>query len=360
MDKKRVVIDARMVGSVGHGIGMYVEDLAEGLAQRSLPYDILFLTSAALGHASSIRKFPHKEVDVPFLHPLEAFRLPRVLDELKPSLFHSPSFSCLWRYPCAYLLTLHDLNHLHFGSLAQKLYYRFLVRPALRAASRVFTVSRVSQQEIMHWAPGIRVDLAKNAIRPWPEVEEEEANAILQKFQLQRRAYFFSLSNPKPHKNLALLKRAHRVYQKESEAKGTASWPLVLSLAGPAEKGIVSTGPLTPKEISVILGNCAAFYFPSLYEGFGRPPLEAALFNIPLVVSRIAAHEEALAIIPSSNVTFLGATDEPAWTQAFHQKHRLVSDTKTEILNEYSVEKLASTMDKAYQELLGIGAAPKL
>jgi hypothetical protein len=115
---KKLVIDARMCGPRGHGIALYVEELAKGL---NIPgWDLHFLLATDTPQDHSLRQFSHSVSTIPFLSTAEYFRLPQELAQLKPDRFLSPSFSALRHYPCPYGMVLHDLNHLHFGSFAKR------------------------------------------------------------------------------------------------------------------------------------------------------------------------------------------------------------------------------------------------
>ena len=119
MDAKPVVvIDGRMIGKVGHGIGNYVSDLILGLSEidRDLPYEPVFLIQSAMKDRDLWRGFRTQIIHAPFLNPSEMVEVPKRLKSLKASLYHSTSFASLPYCPCDHLQTIHDLNHLQFGS----------------------------------------------------------------------------------------------------------------------------------------------------------------------------------------------------------------------------------------------------
>src|SRR3989338_8355436 len=103
MEKARILVDARMCGAVGHGIGNYVLQMAEGLAALRPKYELIYLTSPALPLDSLLRKLPHQESKIAFLHPAESVRLAKEVAAIRPALFHTPSFASLAHYPCPHI-----------------------------------------------------------------------------------------------------------------------------------------------------------------------------------------------------------------------------------------------------------------
>lgn len=309
---QKVWIDARMVGPQAHGIGVYVTDLAAGLAaDNALSFSPHYLLSPRCPADSLLRQLPHAECPVPFLHWQEPWTLGRQLSQLKPDLYVSPSFASLRKYPCPHAQIVHDLNHLQFGSLPHKIYYRHLLLPSLRTARAVASITNFAAEELAQWlgeqGAARPVSVVPNAIRALPRAEA----ALLARWQLRAGEYFFCLSNDKPHKNLPLLRTAYA-------AAGEHLPPLVLSVNDPSPpKGVVATGPLAPAEVATLLTHARAFFFPSLYEGLGRPPLEAALAGTPAVCANIPPLREALAGVRET--VFLDPRDPNAWTEAFRR-----------------------------------------
>lgn len=323
--KPLVVIDARMIGPVGHGIAEYVRDLVLGLYELSeKKFELHLLVGKELPEEDPIRKIPHTVVHSEFLSFSEMLEVPRVLKKLGAVLFHSPSFSAYPFLSIPAIYTVHDLNHLHYGSPIQKAYYEFILKPALKKAVQVCTVSETSREELANWLgwPKERIEVIRNAIHvASPPSDWEER---LKKWGLTKYQYHFSLSSNKPHKNMSFLIRA---YLAHAEGKPDA-WPMVVSLtneeAGIAHRKLICVGRLNNEDKTTLLSGAGAFYFPSLYEGFGRPPLEAAAYGVPVVVSKIKVHEEIYRDVKGARM--IVPNDEKEWIESF----RLAENNKLE------------------------------
>lgn len=351
--KPRVVIDARMVGPTGHGIALYVSQLAEGLFRLDLPYEPFYLVHESCPENSLLRRLPHAQTSLKFLEPAELVGLPGVIRRLGPALYHATSFSSLLRYPCPHLQTVHDLNHLHFGTPLQKVYYRTVLLSSLRKAKAVLSVSDCAAMELRSWLQnhGVvrKVGVAANAILPFPESNDL---GVLRHFGLHKEAYFFALANPKPHKNIAMLERAYLA----AAAADLELPPLVLSTGGQSVPRILRTGPIADDVVGALLRNATAVFSPSLYEGFGRPPAEAALAGTVPVASSLAVHHEVLEGV--SEAIFLDPKSEAAWSAQFRAmgnfSGRVSQESKDWIRKRWSVEALAGNMDRAYRSCLGL------
>ncbi|MCM2323993.1 MAG: glycosyltransferase, partial [Oligoflexia bacterium] len=171
------------------------------------------------------------------------------------------------------------------------------------------------------------------------------------------------LSNPKPHKNLALLVDAHAAYH---DSAGTNAWPLVVSIAGPPgtdprEGAVRRAGPLADPDARALLTGAGAVVFPSLYEGFGLPPVEAAVSGVPVVVSKIPPHQEGLAELKAGEVLWVEASDRNGWIAALGAATRgelarpsLESRSKT--IARFNTERMGRNMDRIYRRVLGLKA----
>ena len=370
MKKPMVAIDARMVSEIPHGISRYVTLLAKGLRQvheksGGLPYEPVFLVDTGSSNYSlpDFQGFRIQKTTLSFLSGKELLEIPSILTQLGAAVYHSPSFSSLWSPPCPYLVTIHDLNHLAYGNLTQKLYYHFLLRQFAQRAGAILTVSEFSRDEIARWlrmSPA-RIKVVYNAIEPAPVTDElaDADDAILSAMGLVRGEYFICLGNQKKHKNINLLLSAYSQYRRRSEQTGAAPWPLVLSISHEsAPAGVIARGQLSEVAATVLLRNARALFSPSLYEGFGLPPVEGAAVGVRLAISSIPPHKEALSELLEGEVHWVEPSDLEGWADAFKkaQEGAFVPpspSSRHKILTRFSVSRIGSDMDRVYRSMLG-------
>ncbi len=364
----KILIDARMLGPRMNGIARYVSLLARGLRElsgtRELSYRPVFLVDPALGPSpESLGGFETVACAAEFLSPREWISIPHSIRQSGARLYHSTSFASLPRCPVPWIQTVHDLNHLTYGGWKERLYYRTLLRRSVRGARALVAVSEFSRNELQQWlelAPG-RVRLARNVLDPsfLLPIDESAREKLLARLGLKRGAFFLCLSPHKPHKNLTRLLGAYAMARSETAPR--EFWPLVITagtLPGDGvPEGVIRSGPLPDEEARILLASAGALVFPSLYEGFGLPPLEAAALGVPVLVSRIPAHLEALQSLRPEEAVWLAPTDVRAWANAMKRAEQGVfskasASSRTRLAEDFHYLRLAREMDQIYRDVL--------
>lgn len=226
--------------------------------------------------------------------PLDPWLLGHHLDQVRADFFFSPGFNAPARTCCPFAFCVHDLNHLavrESSSAPKRLYYATVIRPAIRRAAVVCTVSEFSRSTISEWArvpPGRIVNVSNGvsaAFTPYGHAARFS------------RPYYLYVGNHKPHKNFERLLRAFAACGLQRDflliSTGAPSLALQTVIAKLRLMATVRfTGCVTDEELAALYRGAAALVLPSLYEGFGLPVLEAMSCGTAVIASTAAALPE--------------------------------------------------------------------
>jgi glycosyltransferase involved in cell wall biosynthesis len=230
----------------------------------------------------------------------EQTRLPRLARGHRIDVLHSCGYvSPLWAsFPT--VVTIHDLNYRAFGAqmpLGRRVALQFFVRQSALRSSRVLTVSEFSRQEIIHafGLPPDRVVVTPNAPRPRFE-RAGPASAAEHPDPRDPRPYILAFSSRSPNKNIPRLIAAFEL------ARQRYDLPHRLVLVGhspesggrpiAASEAVHVAGYLDERPLQSLLAGASLLAFPSLYEGFGLPVVEAMAAGVPVVCSNRASLPE--------------------------------------------------------------------
>jgi glycosyltransferase involved in cell wall biosynthesis len=269
-----VLYDARWIGN--HGIGRFASQLQKLLPGLLCTRFVSFRDPRRPSHA------------------LDPFLLGMALRSAKPKLFFSPGYNSPVGWSGSFVFTLHDLNHLCVSdnsNVLKRAYYRYVIKPACRAAKFVLTVSEYSRREIAIWAK-IREDKIINV-----------GNGVGSPFTHTGRKYdpgypyLLYVGSRKPHKNLPRLLRAYAISGVRSDVRlllsGQPDKEISIEIQRLGLNGDVVFADVSSDDVlSDAYRGAVAFLFPSLYEGFGLPPLEAMACGVPVLTSNVCSLPE--------------------------------------------------------------------
>jgi glycosyltransferase involved in cell wall biosynthesis len=239
----------------------------------------------------------------------EQIHVPWVLRRERPDVFHAPHYVLPPAIRCKSVVTIHDCIHLMFPqylpSRAAYLYARASMWTAARQSHKILTVSEASKRDIIHFF-NVRPDkivVVHNAIdERFRATPPEDAIArVRERYQLDGRFVLY-VGNIKPHKNLVRLIEAFDGLRKRGyeDVKLLIIGDEISKLPAlrravhshKLHKQVRFLGYLSDDTLAILYRLASVFVFPSLYEGFGLPPLEAMACGAPVVTSNVSSLPE--------------------------------------------------------------------
>jgi glycosyltransferase involved in cell wall biosynthesis len=339
----RVVYDARTIRQGMTGVGGFTRGLLRGLMRIDNENEYFCLLNEADQWAplAAPDNFHPIVVRADYeRHPAgdlwEHFALPRLLKRQQADLFHGPAFSIPWRAKCKSLVTIHDLVaflHPHTHPARFSCYLRWVTRGALRHAAGVAVDAEATRRDLTEQ---LSVDPKRVRVIPGGVDEEfqppppKEVERWLAERELAR-GYILFVGAVEPRKNLPTLLRAYQRLIGDGQADcqlvivGRWGWgseearTLLENL--PAKERVVQVGYAPRRELPLYYASAAALAFPSLYEGFGLPLLEAMACGAPVV----AADSSSLPEVVGDAGLLCPPTAEAAWAQALA---RVLNDSR--------------------------------
>lgn len=306
----RIAIDAsRATKAQPTGTETYALRLIQALIQandsRNDPYE-LSLYFRDKPPADLFVKSPHvREIVNPFPRLWTHLRWAAALWRARPDITFSPAHTLPFLFPGRAVATIHDLGYKHFPhahSASQRAYLDLTTRCSAARAEIVLADSRATASDLSRFygtnAEKIRV--------VYPGVDGDkltssraETEAVRAKYQLPAR-YFAYVGTMQPRKNIKRLILAFRRWQEEHADTDTAlilagakGWLFDESWLAGAEKVRV-TGYIDEADKVGLLAGAIALVFPSLYEGFGFPVLEAMHCGTPVIASSTSSLPELI------------------------------------------------------------------
>ncbi|CAN5558280.1 MAG: glycosyltransferase family 4 protein [Pyrinomonadaceae bacterium] len=328
----RIGLDGMPLTALKTGVGHYTFELACALARvdPESDFDIVYPASsppiAITQHDKPLSLPANLEVMRVRVGPLGrhwwSMGLPRYIRSSGIQLFHGTNYEVPPWGQCATVLTIHDLSLLIHPETHEK-------RRVSRSRRRLPIMARAANAVIVPTA-SVRAEVCEH-LRLSPEkvfAVPEAARACFRPMDLEATEdvrqrlgigadFLLTVGTIEPRKNLrTLISAFQEVASRQSGLtlqlviagnRGWLSEPLFDVLEkSPMRKRIVLTGYLNDQELCALYASCRAFVYPSIYEGFGLPPLEAMTCGAPVITSRIPALEEttggaAILFNPSSD-----------------------------------------------------------
>jgi glycosyltransferase involved in cell wall biosynthesis len=263
------------------------------------------------------------------------------------------------------LLTIHDVRRLHpdYRHLERAVYRRFLGK-SLRTADHVITVSEAMKEEILGFYPGIPISVIYNGLdaRAFDRISEEELSAVRRKFALSEN-FILSVGHLEKRKNY--LRLVDAIARLRDRGRSCA---LLIVGNDSGERNAIKErvesanlsgcvkllSGLSDLEVRCVYKLCSLFVFPSSYEGFGIPILEAMAASRPMVLSDIPVFREITQdkgiYFPYHDVESMALAIENTLSSS-SERLRLV-EYGNERVQTFSFHNMAAHMERLYRSLM--------
>jgi|UniRef100_UPI003FEF7FE0 glycosyltransferase involved in cell wall biosynthesis len=322
---KKIAIDCRMINN--SGIGTYLREILPYLLETENQF-LLIGNREKLKEFLEYKNVELLEYDIKTFSIKELFFFP-VKSINQCDIYYSPNFNIALGINIPIYLTIHDVIFLDMPELTSKLGYivrKFYYKLAYKKAKKIFTVSNFSKKRIEeHLGREKEIIVTYNGISKYILKKSDE--------KYIKKDYIIFVGNIKKHKGLKILLEAFKLVKKEDKKLKlvivgnqnnfrTKDKEVIKLLEDKKlNKDIVFTGYVGNKELKKLIAEARILVQPSLYEGFGIPPLEALALGTNVIVSDIETFRE---IYIKRQVIFFKLNDK--------------NNLSKKILNNYLVE----------------------
>jgi len=317
------------------GVGHYTYALVHALVPLTTKDElVLFFDHRMPNNAMMKALAAHKHVKI-VRFPLSQYKryLPfgyshvvvaNTLRKQNLDVFHAPAYSIPYQYRGTSVVTIHDLAiypHPEWFPSKQKFSTAVLVPSSVKRATKIIAVSQATAKMVSDYfnADTRDVPVVYEGFSKTQKIPKKIRTQILNTVGVHGRFFFF-VGTIEPRKNLEALVKAFDGYMEKNPryrdtqlvlagAKGWKHERIFRSIARARwSMNIRYLGYITAEQKTALLQSCTAFVFPSLWEGFGLPVLEAASMGVPVLTSKISSLPEvcgdgAVYVNPRSNTS---------------------------------------------------------
>ena len=374
----RVGLDGSPLSDQLTGIGHYTFELGRALA-INFPSDQFELVSPKPFHPQIVEQSERDRLpNLEFINPTSSnvrgrwwsFDLPRYLKRAGLDLFHGTNYEIpLWRRRHT-VVTVHDLSSilypkLHRKPLARRMRLRLPL--AVKMARAVITPTEAVRSELCS-----HLNVKTNRVTAIHEAPRQNFRPMSpdESFGTRTRLgveddFLLFVGTLEPRKNLLTLLKAFAEVLRDSRFRpqlivaGGEGWLMEETFAFVRAAGIADRvkliGYVNDDELRALYSSCRAFIYPSLYEGFGLPPLEAMACGAPVIGSRIAALTETIGdaamLVDPLDVPSLGAAITDVCENEKQRKKMIAAGPARAA--KFSWEKAARLTHEVYRQVVG-------
>lgn len=353
-----IAIDCRLWDQ--GGVGRYIRNLVyylQKLDQKN-NYTLYFLDKTNFVKTAN---FDYRITKSKWHSLKEQWQFAYELNKNNYDLVHFPYFSHPIFYNRPFVITIHDLTILHYttGKASTKNYLTYLIKKisyfwvlshGIGKAKAIIAPSLFVKQDLEK-----QFGVGNKTVVTYEGVGYEMIQAKQRAVDLPKKPYFLYVGNFYPHKNINTLVRVW--------AKNFRSTDFILLLAGPddyfakrlkklihqlnIQDQIQFVHNITDGQLKYLYKQAKALIFPSFFEGFGLPIVEAAYYNCPLLLSDIEVFKE---IAPKSAVFFKTKDQKDMADKIGKIRNKTVSKSFVGYFEKFNFEKMAKQTLEIYQK----------
>ena len=331
---------------IGHsGIGTFIENILPHLINHK---DVKYVL---VGDPQQLKQFA-EEINCTIVSCI--YKPFSILEQIafpkkeinKCDVFFSPNFNIPLGIKIPIFSTIHDIVFFDYPNFSSKLYktiIRFFLKKAIRQSKEIFTVSQFSKCRISSI-----FDIQKNIKVVYNGIKQ---NLMEYAYRHENKSYkregIVFLGNLKPYKGISTLIEAYDNLRKKGVKKtltiiGNVDFrtkdQALLSKINLLKSYIHFVSHADDEEVFQLIAHAEVLVSPSLYEGFGIPPLEAMFLGTPVIISDIPVYREIYAHLP---VTFFKAGDADDLTAKLKTFEPKELHIQQDILRQYNYQKTA-------------------
>lgn len=342
----KIAIDCRFEGK--SGIGTFIENLVDGLLKDHSEHEYLLVIDSEKDYITNNRNVKLLKTTIKPFSLKELFCFP-IAEINQCDAFFSPYINIPSGIRIPTYSTIHDMVFFDIDGLATsigKFIRKQFYKRAIRLSEKIFTVSEFSKSRLLFHLPTEKeIVIVNNG------VSQEILDYSAVDFK-EKNNYFIFVGNIKKHKGLKTLVEAYSKAQK----RGLTSKLVIvgsdeklrttdrqLSYAIDKVNGIDFTGWVTKEKLIQFVSQARALVQPSLYEGFGIPPLEAICLGTDVILSDIPVFRECYDEIPDCFFK-AGNADDLAEKLLSFKPNLHLEDIKTTLMKRYNYHHTADVV----------------
>ncbi len=397
-------IDARMYGPGQGGLGRYIEQLIKHLEQidRSNDYVIFLRRDNFDNYRPQNPKFKKVLADIAWYGVAEQFKLKKIIRREKVDFMHFPHWNVPLGYNDPFVVTVHDLILLHYPTRRastkgfftywfKNFIWKLVLKNAVKKSIKIITPSEFTKQDLIKTLNVPADKISVTCLAPTPQLngiqppvilseakrseeslsghelgqrsfavaQDDKTSTVLKNYKITK-PYLLYVGVAYPHKNLETLLAAWKIfmekfgtgYQLVLAGKKNYFYERLIKLVAKEKiNNVIFTDFIPDQDLPALYQNASLYVFPSLYEGFGLPPLEAMSYNLPVASSAASCLPEIL----KDAAIFFDPHDKIAMAQAINlglndqNLRQKLLENGQKLLKTYSWNKTAAKTLNLYQ-----------